>query len=164
METMDDVYKPNTLAKGRQLKDHPHAVQRDAEDASIWWVKGSTGSKYRVQVIDPGDEDEMSRRVLVEQQRDALSGNTYRTEEQVRRDLEGLPLVSCTCPNGQNRGGRPNCYHSAAVLLILEDGTQLDHPVMENTDPIDEDFVDDETAQALKSQGFTDAEIEFLRN
>lgn len=35
-------------------------------------------------------------------------------------ELEGskVPGITCTCPNGQNRAGRPTCYHSAAVLLV----------------------------------------------
>lgn len=36
-------------------------------------------------------------------------------------ESEGLqvPWVTCTCPNGDARGGRPNCYHTAAVLSII---------------------------------------------
>lgn len=36
---------------------------------------------------------------------------------------EGMPVpwATCNCPNGDARGGRPNCYHTAAVLSkILE--------------------------------------------
>lgn len=35
-------------------------------------------------------------------------------------DLEGstVPGITCTCANGQNRAGRPTCYHSAGVLLV----------------------------------------------
>lgn len=29
-----------------------------------------------------------------------------------------VPGVTCTCPNGSNRSGRPTCYHSAATLLV----------------------------------------------
>lgn len=29
-----------------------------------------------------------------------------------------VPGITCTCPNGSNRSGRPTCYHSAAVLLV----------------------------------------------
>lgn len=28
-----------------------------------------------------------------------------------------VPGVTCTCPNGSNRSGRPTCYHSAAALV-----------------------------------------------
>lgn len=28
-----------------------------------------------------------------------------------------IPGVTCTCPNGANRSGRPTCYHSAAALV-----------------------------------------------
>lgn len=28
------------------------------------------------------------------------------------------PGITCTCPNGSNRSGRPTCYHSAAVLMV----------------------------------------------
>lgn len=32
---------------------------------------------------------------------------------------ETLPFVRCDCPNGENRTGRPTCYHSAAVIILL---------------------------------------------
>lgn len=32
-----------------------------------------------------------------------------------------VPGVTCTCPNGSNRTGRPTCYHSAAVLMVHTD-------------------------------------------
>lgn len=28
-----------------------------------------------------------------------------------------VPGVTCSCPNGSNRAGRPTCYHSAAALV-----------------------------------------------
>lgn len=30
----------------------------------------------------------------------------------------GLPAVTCTCPNGSHRAGRPTCYHSAAAIMV----------------------------------------------
>lgn len=36
--------------------------------------------------------------------------------------LEGdqdVPWAVCSCPNGEKRGGRPSCYHSAAVLATV---------------------------------------------
>lgn len=30
---------------------------------------------------------------------------------------ESTPGVTCTCPNGANRAGRPTCYHSLAALI-----------------------------------------------
>lgn len=35
-------------------------------------------------------------------------------------ELEGskTPGITCTCPNGSNRSGRPTCYHTAAVLMV----------------------------------------------
>lgn len=34
---------------------------------------------------------------------------------------EGLevPWATCNCPNGEARGGRPSCYHTAAVLALV---------------------------------------------
>lgn len=48
----------------------------------------------------------------------------------IHAPMEGMPIpwVECTCPNGGARGGRPTCYHSAAVLmraLKLDDGADL---------------------------------------
>lgn len=31
------------------------------------------------------------------------------------------PGITCTCPNGSNRSGRPTCYHSAAALMVYTD-------------------------------------------
>lgn len=36
----------------------------------------------------------------------------------VEIDDSRVPGVTCTCPNGSNRSGRPTCYHSAAVLMV----------------------------------------------
>lgn len=33
-------------------------------------------------------------------------------------DSDSVPGITCTCPNGSNRSGRPTCYHSAAVLMV----------------------------------------------
>lgn len=45
-----------------------------------------------------------------------------------RLESEGMsvPWVVCSCPNGQARGGRPSCYHTAAVLA-LSLGIDLSH-------------------------------------
>jgi hypothetical protein len=32
-----------------------------------------------------------------------------------------VPWATCSCPNGQARGGRPSCYHTAAVLAKILD-------------------------------------------
>lgn len=37
-----------------------------------------------------------------------------------------VPGITCTCPNGQNRSGRPTCYHSAAAILVHTE-TDIDH-------------------------------------
>lgn len=163
-ETIEDIYKDTTIRKAEKLRSSVHAVQRDAEDETVWWCKGSTGSKYRVQVLQITSEEELERRVQIEQERDAHSGVAVRSSEFIRAGFEQVPLMSCTCPNGMNRGGRPQCYHTAAVLLILRDGTQDQHPVMENTDPINEDFLEGVDVDSLRAQGFTDTEIEFLRS
>lgn len=31
-----------------------------------------------------------------------------------------LPWITCSCPNGLNKGGEPTCWHSALVLLATE--------------------------------------------
>jgi hypothetical protein len=30
-----------------------------------------------------------------------------------------VPWATCSCPNGTARGGRPSCYHTAAVLATI---------------------------------------------
>jgi len=148
METIEDIYKPATLAKARKLLSNEYAVQRDAEDESVWWAKGSTGSKYRVQLLTGVTPEESIER--------DLAGDTSSTPDGF------VPLLSCTCPNGMNRGGRPQCYHTAAVLLMLEEGKEPH--IMENPDPVDEAFVQDDEIARLKAEGYTDTEIEFLRS
>jgi hypothetical protein len=32
---------------------------------------------------------------------------------------DAIPWVTCSCPNGMNKGGRPTCYHSLAALLVI---------------------------------------------
>ena len=134
MDTLENIYTDATLRKGESLAANLHAVQRDAQDESIWWVKGSTGSKYRVQLYD-----------------DPEHGG-------------GVPMLTCSCPNGMHRGGRPTCYHTAAVLIILRDGKVDEHPVMTNPDPLDENFIHEDEIQELRRQGYSDDEIEFLRS
>lgn len=40
--------------------------------------------------------------------------------ERYRVQTDGHEWASCTCPNGQARS-RPNCYHLAAVLMLIQD-------------------------------------------
>lgn len=43
---------------------------------------------------------------------------TYRTQVlSGRGGDDGIPYVTCSCPNGVQRGGSPTCYHSAAALF-----------------------------------------------
>lgn len=164
-ETLESIYSDGVLAKAKSLAANTMAVQRDAEDPSVWWVKGSGGTKYRVQVVIEMSETDLDVRVLTETQRDSQNNAPYRTTDQIREDLMSPPLLSCTCPNGRNRGGRPSCYHSAAVMLILESGEADSRPVMEDSNPLNEDFIgDDAKVEELRAQGYTETEIEFLRS
>ncbi|AWN07819.1 hypothetical protein HOT31_gp149 [Microbacterium phage Hendrix] len=142
--SMERLYSDATIRKGDKLRSNKLAVQVDAEDANVWWVKGSNGTKYRVQQVVIQD-----------------------TEEETRQEFADLapelPYLTCSCPNGQNRA-RPQCYHTAAVMHIILDGTQAEYPVMSDPDPLNEDFLDDDTARSLKDQGFSDDEIAFLRS
>jgi hypothetical protein len=153
--TMTDlglVYKDHILDKARELVDTERAVQQDASDTSVWWVKGSQGSKYRCQILQPYDPDADPDEAPTTAQLSA------------QNDKADIPLLSCTCPNGMNRGGRPTCYHTAAVLLMLGDMEAGREPaVMTDPNPLNEDFVGDDGVQALRDQGYTDDEIAFLR-
>lgn len=40
--------------------------------------------------------------------------------ELYRVQTDGEEWITCTCPNGQARS-RPNCYHTAAALMVLRD-------------------------------------------
>lgn len=45
-------------------------------------------------------------------------------------ESEGMdvPWALCSCPNGEARGGRPSCYHTAAVLALILDKDLSDVP------------------------------------
>lgn len=40
--------------------------------------------------------------------------------EAYRVQTDGHEYITCTCPNGMARS-RPNCYHTAAVLMFIQD-------------------------------------------
>jgi hypothetical protein len=66
-----------------------------------------------------------------------------------------------------NRGGRPQCYHTAAVLLLLEEGKADEAPTMTDPSPLNEDFTGgggDAEIERLRAAGYSDTEIEFLRS
>jgi hypothetical protein len=103
MSTLADVSTPNILKKAEALLDEPDGVEQDTDHTDVWWVQGSGTKVYRVQVTEEFDEDEVTEEILIE-----------------RPPETGLAWVTCTCPNGMARGGRPTCYHTAAVLMALE--------------------------------------------
>lgn len=47
------------------------------------------------------------------------ASRVYRVQVVEGSDDDGLPFVLCDCPNGARKGGRPTCYHSAAVLMKI---------------------------------------------
>lgn len=92
MTSLTEHYSDSILTKANRL-----IAQGKVErvDATTFAVAGS--KTYRVNRIELGvDED----------------GKPI--------DDDGMPYVTCDCPNGLARGGRPNCYHSAAVIIALE--------------------------------------------
>ena len=46
-----------------------------------------------------------------------ISGSTLYVARIIELGEESTPGVTCTCPNGANRAGRPTCYHSLAALI-----------------------------------------------
>ncbi len=100
LSKLAEVFSTATIEKAEKLVEQG-GVERDPGYATIFWVKGSGGARYRLQVVEPFDEDETIGDV---------------------DNAETLPYVTCTCPNGLNASGRPHCYHAAAVIgLILAD-------------------------------------------
>jgi hypothetical protein len=97
LSKLSEVYSTAVLTKAEKLIEDG-GVSIDNEHPSIYWVKGSTGNRYRVQVIDPFDEDETIGEL---------------------DHAEVLPFVTCTCPNGLASGGRARCFHSAGVVAIM---------------------------------------------
>lgn len=92
--SLQEHYSDNILMKANRLVKMDR-VERDEEDRNLFRVKGS--KVYKVRRIELG-EDEDGEAV----------------------DDGGMPFVTCDCPNGLARGGRPNCYHSCSVILILQ--------------------------------------------
>ena len=47
----------------------------------------------------------------------SVAGSTHYNVSLIDGD-NAVPWALCTCPNGEARGGRPSCYHTAAVLAL----------------------------------------------
>lgn len=98
VETIETAYSAAIVKKAEALVSEG-VVNRAEGSTDLWEVPGSTGRLYVVQVVPAFDPD----------------------ADEDDEDLKhALPWMSCTCPNGANRGGRPSCYHTAAVALVLE--------------------------------------------
>ncbi|MET0886197.1 MAG: hypothetical protein ABWX92_07075 [Mycetocola sp.] len=114
--TLENTYSEGVLKKARKLAATEGAVFRNEEDENEWLVAGSGGNFYHVEILP-----------LVVEQEDS---DTYTDEELEFLGLsatpesidiiDDLPWVRCECPNGSHRGGRPSCYHSAAVIITLQ--------------------------------------------
>lgn len=89
-EELSELYTAVTLSRASALERQSDGLRMDPDDPDgrTFHVTGSTGNEYIVQLID-----------------------TLAEEDDV------FPWVMCSCPNGQNKGGQPRCFHSAAVLL-----------------------------------------------
>lgn len=96
VETVETAYSASVLKKAQALIDDGVVTRAEGEE-DVWEIPGSTGRLYVVRVVDAFDPDEPDA------------------------DPNVLPWMSCTCPNGANRGGRPACYHTAAVALVLQE-------------------------------------------
>jgi hypothetical protein len=53
-----------------------------------------------------------------------VSGSERYIVFQLEGPESGTPWLTCDCPNGLARGGRPSCYHTAAVMMLIL-GTDL---------------------------------------
>lgn len=90
--SIESHYSNVTLIKANRLIKQERVEQ---VDELLFKVKGS--QEYQVHLVPLGHD-----------------------EDGFPIDNGGMPFVTCSCPNGSARGGRPNCYHSAAVLIHLE--------------------------------------------
>lgn len=113
MANEDDDFSPlnDHYSQPILIKAHriKDLVKPDPEHPGIFKAPGSGGTMYRLQVTESG-------------------GPTG--------DVD-LPFVTCSCPNGMARGGRPSCYHSAAVLLYLEKQARDFHPEADFSELLD---------------------------
>lgn len=83
-------YSPTSWDKGTFLVEGGLIRQDEDNDLLFWVTNEREDTTYRVQLIPPPD-----------------------------LDLIDIPWMSCDCPNGQHLGGRPRCYHTAAVFQLL---------------------------------------------
>lgn len=125
-QTMESIYSPAVLKRGRKLIEDERIHRSTNENRFV--VRGS--EEYTVAVVpQPTDED----------------GEPVKTD---------LPWVVCSCPNGMARGGRPNCYHSAAVLLMLLD--EVDEQLARiDPDGLDPKLVERSSMALLIEHGFS---------
>lgn len=86
-----NLYSDAVLEKAEELVRAGDAIERDEMYDSVYWVQGSQ------------------------------PGSVYRVQVIEESDEDGIPFVMCGCPNGTRLGGRPTCYHSAAVLLGMSE-------------------------------------------
>ena len=133
---IDEWYSGPVLSKARGLINQDR-VHQDPEATDVFSVRGST--RYRVQVIEEFDEDAVVKK----------------TPEQI---AQAIPFVSCSCPNGNAKGGRPTCYHSAAVILTL----MLQQPEQEPEQSFVQGGDPHHAEPAGTGEGLSDEEVAWL--
>jgi len=103
---------------------------------------GNTGIRWSAESIHKA-EDLISHEAVT---RDSEHGDVFwvKGSERYRVQTDGETWITCTCPNGMARS-RPNCYHTAAVLMFIqdkEDASVVVHYVGENAGEVcDSDII-----------------------
>lgn len=79
---------------------------------------GNTGIRWSAESIGKAEDLVYAEKV----KRDPQHGDVFWVEgsEKYRVQTDGEEWITCTCPNGQARS-RPNCYHTAAALILIRD-------------------------------------------
>lgn len=86
---------------------------------------GDTGIRWSSESIRKAEDLVLLGRV----HRDADAPEVFFVEgSQIYRvQTDGEEYITCTCPNGM-RKGRPHCYHTAAVLIMIRDEQESERP------------------------------------
>lgn len=79
---------------------------------------GNTGIRWSAESI--GKAEDLVYHEAVKRDPDHEDVFWVKGSERYRVQTDGETWLSCTCPNGQARS-RPNCYHTAAVLILIRD-------------------------------------------
>ncbi len=99
---------------------HPGVESSDEEIAPPWDDQRSFEDLWSEESIWKASLLLKSDRVHVEGPNHWVveGSEIYQVHRLGSEEILEVPWYTCTCPNGAARGGRPSCYHTAAVAAL----------------------------------------------